>query len=143
MTLPLWLTIVVVLIVAILVAFVAYKKGISDRIKTAEALHGSAEEEARRIVNDAIKSAEQKRKETLLEAKDEIYKMKADGEKELKERRSEVTRQERRLNQKEENLDKKTEALEKKEADIRQKELLVSARLDEIEQMKQRQLEKL
>ena len=81
MTLPLWTVCLVVVIVAVLVAFVAYKKGINDRIKTAEALHGSAEEEARRIVNDAIKSAEQKRKETLLEAKDEIYRMKADGEK--------------------------------------------------------------
>ena len=143
MTLPLWTVCLVVVIVAVLVAFVAYKKGINDRIKTAEALHGSAEEEARRIVNDAIKSAEQKRKETLLEAKDEIYRMKADGEKELKERRSEVSRQERRLNQKEENLDKKIEALEKRDADIKQKEMLITARLDEMEQMKQRQLEKL
>ncbi len=143
MTLPLIPTVLVVLIVVIAVAFLFYKKGINDRIKTAEALYGSAEEEKKRIINDAIKSAEQKRKEILLEAKDEIYKMKADGDKELKERRGEVTRQERRLNQKEENLDKKTDALEKKEADIKQKELLVSARLDEIEQMKQRQLEKL
>ena len=136
MTLPLWLTVVVVLIEAAVVGAVAFSMGESHRRKTAEALIGSAENEKVRIINDAIKSAEQKRKETLLEAKDEIYKMKADGEKELKERRSEVSRQERRLNQKEENLDKKTEALEKKEADIRQKELLVSARLDEIEQMK-------
>ncbi len=143
MTLPLWQVVLVVVIVAVCVAFVSYKKGVNDRKKTAEALIGSAEEKALQIQNDAIKSAEQKRKEILLEAKDEIYKMKADGEKELKERRGEVSRQERRLNQKEENIDKKTEALEKKEADIKQKELLVSARLDEMEQMKQRELEKL
>ncbi len=143
MTLPLIPTVLVVLVVVIAVAVIAYKKGESDRIKTAEALIGSAEEKAVQIRNDAIKSAEQRKKEILLEAKDEIYKMKADGDKELKERRSEVSRQERRLNQKEENIDKKTEALEKKEADIKQKELLVSARLDEMEQMKQRQLEKL
>ncbi len=143
MTLPLWQVALVVVIVAVCVALVSYKKGVNDRKKTAEELIGSAEEKALQIQNDAIKSAEQKRKEILLEAKDEIYKMKADGEKELKERRGEVSRQERRLNQKEENIDKKTEALEKKEADIKQKELLVNARLDEMEQMKQRELEKL
>lgn len=143
MTLSLPSVVLVVLIVAIFVAFLAYKKGISDRMKTAESTIGSAEEEAIRIRNEASRAAAQKKKEILLEAKDEIYKIKADSEKELKERRSEVTRQERRLNQKEENLDKKTEFLEKKDADIKQKELLVNARLDEIEQMKQRELEKL
>lgn len=143
MTLSLPSVVLIVLIVAIFVAFLAYKKGISDRMKTAESTIGSAEEEAIRIRNEASRAAAQKKKEILLEAKDEIYKIKADSEKELKERRSEVTRQERRLNQKEENLDKKTEILEKKDADIKQKELLVNARLDEIEQMKQRELEKL
>ncbi len=143
MTLSLPSVVLIVLIVAIFVAFFAYKKGISDRMKTAESTIGSAEEEAIRIRNEASRAAAQKKKEILLEAKDEIYKIKADSEKELKERRGEVTRQERRLNQKEENLDKKTEILEKKDADIKQKELLVNARLDEIEQMKQRELEKL
>ena len=143
MTLSLPTVVLIVLIVAIFVAFLAYKKGISDRMKTAESTIGSAEEEAIRIRNEASRAAAQKKKEILLEAKDEIYKIKADSEKELKERRGEVTRQERRLNQKEENLDKKTEILEKKDADIKQKELLVNARLDEIEQMKQRELEKL
>ena len=87
MTLPLWIVVLVVLIVSAIVGVVSFNMGVSHRRKEAEAKTGSAEEEAVRIINDAIKSAEQKRKETLLEAKDEIYKMKAEGEKELKERR--------------------------------------------------------
>ena len=143
MTLPLWQVALVAVIVAIIAGIIGFTGGVSHRRKVAEAKIGSAEDEAKRLINDAIKSAEQKRKEALLEAKDEIFKMKADGEKELKERRGEISRQERRLTQKEENLDKKTDLLEKKEADAKQKELLIDSRLNEIEQMKQRELEKL
>ncbi len=135
--------VLIVLIVAILTGVIAYKAGEEHRKKVAEEAIGSAELEAKRIVNEANKSAEQKRREVLIEAKDEIFKMKADSEKELKERRNEINRQERRLNQKEENLDKKTERLEKRDADTRQREKLIDARLDEVEQIKQRELEKL
>ncbi|MEG1781693.1 MAG: ribonuclease Y [Oscillospiraceae bacterium] len=143
MTLPIWQVALVAVIVASIAGVIAFNSGVSHRRKTAEAKIGSAEDEAKRLINDAIKSAEQKRKEALLEAKDEIFKMKADGERELKERRGEISRQERRLTQKEENLDKKTDALEKKEIDSKQKELLIDSRLNELEQMKQRELEKL
>ncbi len=143
MTLPLWQVALVVVIVSIAVGGLCFYAGETHRRKTAEAKIGSAEEEARRLVNDAIRSAEQKRKETLSEAREEIYRLKAESEKELKERRSEVSRQERRLNQKEDNLDRKTEALEKKEAEARQKEQLIDARLGEIEQMKRSEVEKL
>lgn len=125
------------------IAVLFFFLGIAYRRKKAEEKIGSAEEEAKRLINDAIKAADQKRKEALLEAKDEIFKMKAESDKELKERRSEISRQERRLNQKEENLDKKTENLEQKEAESKQKQELIDARLGEIEQIKQRQLEKL
>ena len=94
---------------AAVAGFICFQLGISHRRKTAEAKIGSAEDEAKRLINDAIKTAEQKRKEALLEAKDEIFKLKAESDKEIKERRGEISRQERRLNQKEENLDKKTE----------------------------------
>lgn len=70
-----------------------------NRKRTAEAKIGSAEEEAKRIVNDAIKAAEQKRKETIIEAKDEAFKLKADADKEIKDRRAEISRQERRMDQ--------------------------------------------
>lgn len=143
MTIPAWLALVIVIVAAALSGFIFYKKGYGDRKKTAEARIGSAEEESKRIVNDAIKAAEQKRKETLLEAKDEIFKLKADGEKELKDRRAEVSRQERRLSQKEENLDRKTDALEKRENSAKQKELLIDARLAEVERVKQQEIEKL
>ncbi len=84
--------------------------GGENRKRTAEAKIGSAEEEAKRIVNDAIKAAEQKRKETIIEAKDEAFKLKSDADKEIKDRRAEITRQERRMDQKEEALDKRTAA---------------------------------
>ena len=117
--------------------------GGENRKRTAEAKIGSAEEEAKRIVNDAIKAAEQKRKETIIEAKDEAFKLKADADKEIKDRRAEISRQERRMDQKEEALDKRTAAMERKEEDLKKRGELVEARLDELEQLKLRQTEKL
>ena len=124
-------------------AVIAFFVGVQYRMKVAEAELGSAEEEAKRLVSDAIKISETKKKEALLEAKDEIYKMKNDAEKELKERRSEVQRQERRIQQKEENLDRKAENMEKKEEALQQKLQEAANRLQEAEQEKVRQYEKL
>ena len=133
----------VAVVAAVVSGFVCFFAGSAYRRKTAEAKLGSAEEEAKRIVNDAIKAAEQKRKETVIEAKDEALRMKAEADKEIKERRSELSRQERRLDQKEEALDKRVAALEQKEEEQRQRSELVEAKLDELEQLKLRQLEKL
>ena len=121
----------------------AFYLGAAYRKRTAEAKLGSAEEEAKRIVNDAIKSAEQKRKETIVEAKDEAFRLKAEADKEIKDRRSEISRQERRMDQKEEALDKRTATMERKEEDLKKRAELVEARLDELEQLKLRQVEKL
>ncbi|WP_373209316.1 ribonuclease Y [Allofournierella massiliensis] len=141
---PSIITLVVVAVVAIAVGVAAgFFLGQRYRRKTAEAKIGSAEEEAMRIVNDAIKAAEQKRKETVIEAKDEALRMKTEADKEIKERRSELSRQERRLDQKEESLDKKVAALEQKEEEQRRRSELVEAKLDELEQLKLRQMEKL
>ena len=137
------LTIVVAVVAAVVCGVVCFFAGSAHRRKTAEAKLGSAEEEAKRIVNDAIKAAEQKRKETVIEAKDEALRMKTEADKEIKERRSELSRQERRLDQKEEALDKRVAALEQKEEEQRQRSELVEAKLDELEQLKLRQLEKL
>ena len=117
--------------------------GVSYRRKTAEAKIGSAEEEAKRLINDAMKAAQQKRKEALIEAKDEAFQLKAEADKEIKERRSELSRQERRLDQKEEAMDRKTAVLEQKETDLAKRSELVEARLDEIEQIKARELDKM
>jgi len=85
------------------------------RKRTAEAQIGSAEDQAKRILEDAIKAAETKKKEALLEAKEEILSTKNEFDREVKDRRAELTRQERRVAQKEEALDRKSEALEKKD----------------------------
>ena len=136
-------TIIVAVVVGIVFTAGGFFCGYIHRKNTAEAKIGSAEQEAMRLVNDAIKTAEQKRKEAIIEAKDEAFKLKADAEKEIKERRSEVSRQENRLVQKENSLDKKTEALEKKEEDLKNRTELVDARLGELEQLKARENEKL
>ena len=137
------IAIVVAVVAAVVSGFVCFFAGSAYRRKTAEAKLGSAEEEAKRIVNDAIKAAEQKRKETVIEAKDEALRMKTEADKEIKERRSELSRQERRLDQKEEALDKRVAAFEQKEEEQRKRSELVGAKLDELEQLKLRQLEKL
>ena len=134
---------VLVVVPAAVCGALGYYFGGENRKRTAEAKIGSAEEEAKRIVNDAIKAAEQKRKETIIEAKDEAFKLKADADKEIKDRRAEISRQERRMDQKEEALDKRTAAMERKEEDLKKRGELVEARLDELEQLKLRQTEKL
>ena len=137
------LTVVLVLAAAAVAGALGFYLGGENRKRTAEAKIGSAEEEAKRIVNDAIKTAEQKRKETIIEAKDEAFKLKSDADKEIKDRRAEITRQERRIDQKEEALDKRTAQMERKEEDLKRRSETVEARLDELEQLKLRQTEKL
>ena len=137
------LTVVLVLVAAAVAGALGVYLGGENRKRTAEAKIGSAEEEAKRIVNDAIKAAEQKRKETIIEAKDEAFKLKSDADKEIKDRRAEITRQERRIDQKEEALDKRTAQMERKEEDLKRRSETVEARLDELEQLKLRQTEKL
>ena len=137
------LTVVLVLVAAAVAGALGFYLGGENRKRTADAKIGSAEEEAKRIVNDAIKTAEQKRKETIIEAKDEAFKLKSDADKEIKDRRAEITRQERRIDQKEEALDKRTAQMERKEEDLKRRSETVEARLDELEQLKLRQTEKL
>ncbi|MBP8855364.1 MAG: ribonuclease Y [Oscillospiraceae bacterium] len=135
--------ILIAVVVGVAAAAVAFPIGIAYRRKTAEAKLGSAEDEAKRIINDAIKTAEQKRKEAVIEAKDEAFKLKAETDRDIKERRGELSRQERRLDQKEEAVDKKIENLELKEAEIAKRAELAEAKLAEIEQIKTREFEKL
>ena len=137
------LTVVLVLVAAVAAGALGFYLGGENRKRTAEAKIGSAEEEAKRIVNDAIKAAEQTRKETIIEAKDEAFKLKSDADKEIKDRRAEISRQERRIDQKEEALDKRTTQMERKEEDLKRRSETVEARLDELEQLKLRQTEKL
>ena len=94
-------------IVALVCLVIGFFVGGAYRRKKAEAAIGSAEDEARRILSEAMKGAEARKKESLLEAKDEIHQMRTEADKELRERRSEIQRQERRIQQKEESLDRK------------------------------------
>ncbi|MBQ4043016.1 MAG: ribonuclease Y [Clostridia bacterium] len=117
--------------------------GINYRRRVAEAEIGSAEEQARRILEDGIKAADTKKKEVLLEAREEILRTKKDFEAELKERRAELTRQERRLTSKEETLDRKMEALEKKDETLNRKIKENTEAGEEIERVKAEQYETL
>ena len=110
-----------------------------SKAKEAEAKIANADEEALRIVNDAIKSAETKKKEMLLEAKEEILRSRSEYEKEEKSRRADLQRQENRLQQKEENPDRKTEAMEKKEEALAQKHAAMDRENEEIKLIKQSQ----
>ena len=122
---------------------VAFRSGVSHRKKTAEATIGSAEAEAERIIKDAKAAAESKKKETLLEAKDEIHRLRNESERELKDRRNEVMRQERRIQQKEESLDRKIENYEAKEETIAKKQKEIDSRLQDVENIKRSQFEML
>ena len=134
----------IVAAVAAIIAFViGFPIGIQYRKKVAEKEIISAEDEAKRIINEAIKSSESKKREVLLEAKEEILKNRADYEKEVKERRADLQKQERRLQQKEENIDRKTDAIEKKEEALAQKHDAILKEQDEIKLIKRSQTEML
>ena len=117
--------------------------GVSHRKKVAEQQIGSAEEEARRLINDAIKSGESRQREMLLEAQEEIHKTRTENDKEIKERRSELNKQERRLQQKEESLDKKLDNYERKDEELRKRQQAIAATQDEVNLIKKSQLDML
>lgn len=137
------LTIITGVIALVIGCVVGFVLGQSHRKKTAEGLMGSAEEEARKILNQAVNESETKRKESVLEAKEEIHKYRNEVEREVKERRNEVQRQERRMIQKEESLDKKTDAIDKKDDILNNKIKNAEAQLNEAESIKRSQLEML
>ncbi len=112
---------VIAVVLAIISGAICFRLGISHRKRVAEAQIGSAEAEAKRIVDEAVKTAENKKRESLLSAKEEINRNRNEAERELKERRGEISRQERRLQQKEDALDKKAENMEKKEETLNRK----------------------
>ncbi len=112
---------VVAVVLAIISGAICFRLGVSHRKRVAEAQIGSAEAEAKRIVDEAVKTAENKKRESLLSAKEEINRNRNEAERELKERRGEISRQERRLQQKEDALDKKAENMEKKDETLNRK----------------------
>ena len=139
------LFVAIICIVAALVVggVVGVFTGIKVRKNTAEKEIGSAEEEAKRIVSEAIKTGEAKKKEAVLEGKDEVHKFRTESEKEISERRKEVQRQERRVQQKEESLDRKLDHMEQREEKVNKKLKQADEKLGEIEALKKRQFEML
>ncbi|MBQ9268294.1 MAG: ribonuclease Y [Oscillospiraceae bacterium] len=138
------LKIILAAIVAFVVgAVVMFPIAVNYRKHTAEKEIGSAEEEAKRIINESIKSAENKKREMLVEAKEEIHKSRSENEKEIRERRNEVQKQERRLQQKEESLDKKMDQYERKDEELNKKLANVAATQEEVSGLKKAQLEML
>ena len=130
-------------IALVVIGIVCFFIGITYRKKVAEKEIGSAEEEARRIINESIKGGENKKREMLLEAKEEIHKSRNEYEKEVKERRSELQKQERRLQQKEESLDKKLDLHEKKEEELAKKAVSIQNQQEEVASLKRSQMEML
>ena len=128
-------------IAAVVFCAVFFAAGILYRKKVAEKQIGSAEEEAKRIINEAIKGGENKKREMLLEAKEEIHKSRSEYEREVKERRAEVSKQERRLQQKEEALDKKINLHEKKEDELAKRIAAIDKKQEEVESLKRSQME--
>ncbi len=139
---PIWS--IVLLVVATLfvgVVVIGIPIGIQVRKRTAEKEIFSAEEEAKRIINEAIKSAESKKREALVEAKEEILKARNDFERDSKEHRTELQKQERRLQQKEENIDRKTENIERKEESIQTRLAELERAKEEITTLKRTEME--
>ncbi len=118
-------------------ATVAYRK------KVAESKLGSAEEKAREIIDNAVKTAENKKRESMLEIKEESIRAKNDLDKEIKERRNEIQRNERRIIQKEENLDKKLESIEKREAGFAAREEEISRQKKEVAKLHEERVQEL
>ena len=135
---------IIAIVAGVLVGLAAgFVIGMVYRKKVAEKEIGSAEMEATRLINEAIRSGENRKKEMLLEAKDEIHKSRTEHDKEVKERRAELSKQERRLEQKEATLDKKTEAFERKEEDLARKLQKVTETQAEADRIKLQQMETL
>ena len=127
--------------IVLVAAIVFFILGITYRKKVSERTIQSAEEKAKRIINESIKGAENKKREALLEAKEEIHKNRGEHEREMKERRTEAQKQERRLQQKEEMLDKKTEIIERKTEAIEKRQDDLEVAHDEVAAMKRSQFE--
>ena len=134
-------TIVVAVVVAVVALIIGSLLGWNRRKSVAEKEISSAEEEATRIINEAIKGAENKKREAMVEAKEDILKQRSEYEKEVKERRADLQKQERRLQQKEENLDRKTDAIEKKEELLTQTHAQLDEEKEEIQSIKRSQTE--
>jgi len=138
-----FMTVIYVFIVVIITAVIAWNLAISYRKKVVESKIGSAEEKAREIIDEAMKAAETKKREGLLEVKEEALKTRNDLEKESKERRADLQRYEKRVLSKEEALDRKSDSLEKKEHQLSSREDKLNRQKQEVEALNEQRVQEL
>ena len=142
---PVIITIIVCVVILAIALPITWKAAIAKKTQEDAEKVGTAEEKARVIIDEAIKTAESKKRESLLEVKEQSLAAKNEVDREIKERRAEITKQERRIQTKEDALDRKTDAMEKREAEFAAKEEEQKKRLLEIDQCReetQRELER-
>ena len=140
---PIGIVIAVAVVLIIVSAVISHFVTVSNLKKNAESKIGNAENKAREIIDDAVKTAEAKKKESLLEIKEESIKNKNELERESKERRSELQRYEKRVLSKEEALDKRSEAIEKREASFTAKEEQLKQREKKVDELSQQRVQEL
>ncbi len=129
-------TLVVAIPVTAKISVDKYKKNVESRL-------GDADTKARQIIDDAIKTAEEKKRESMIEVKEETIKARSELDQEIKERRNEMTRSERRIQQKEENIDKKTEQIERREQSLAAKEENLARKKEEVDRLGEQRTEEL
>ncbi len=136
--------VVIAVIIAVLVtALIVWNAAISYRKRVYESKIGSAEEKSRQIIDEAMKTAETKKREGLLELKEEALKNKNELERESKERRAEVQRYEKRVLSKEEAVDRKADSLEKKENHLQSREDKLKQRMAEVNELSEKRVQEL
>ena len=140
---PVVMTIIAVVITLVIAVPVSALVAVNYRKKVVEAKLGSADEKARQIIDDALKVAETKKREALLEAKEESLKTKNELERETRERRTELQRYEKRVLSKEESVDKKADALERRESGITVKEEELKKKNAEVEKLRGQRIQEL
>ena len=138
-----WDVVIAVLITLVIAVPVSALAAINYRKQVVEAKICNADEKAREIIDEALKTAETKKRESLLEVKEESIRTKNELDKEIKERRAEAQRYERRVQQKEENIDKKADAIEKKEASLTHREETLAKQREEISKLNEQRLQEL
>lgn len=135
---------VLIIVAAVVISAVATALIVTDiQKKSAASTIGNAQDKAREIIDEALKTAETKKRESLLEVKEESIRTKNELDKEIKERRAEAQRYERRVQQKEENIDKKADAIEKREASLTAKEESLNRMKEEVSKLNEQRVQEL
>ncbi len=136
-------TVIAVVATLVITALVTWVIASAHHKKVSDGKIGSAEERARKIIDEALKNAEDTKREKLLEAKEEALKTRNDLEKEVKDRRNELQRSERRIQQKEENVEKRTEAIERREQSLSAREENLNRKTEEVAKLNEQRLQEL